>query len=130
LSNEIHLLASPIQKKSIVCYKCGRTGHKSFQCKTEQKINELYSGEPELQKKLQSLLIQDISNEEGYYYSKSSEDSEHESSPIPTPNVLTNKSKKEFLLDLIGQIPDGNLKREYLKTQKYYSRGRGYATQI
>ena len=38
------------QKKPIVCYKCGKTGHKSFQCKMEQKINELLSGEPELQK--------------------------------------------------------------------------------
>ena len=36
------------QKKPIVCYKCGKTGHKAFQCKTEQKINELFSGEPEL----------------------------------------------------------------------------------
>jgi len=36
------------QKKPIMCYKCGKTGHKSFQCKTEQKINELFSGEPEL----------------------------------------------------------------------------------
>ena len=23
------------QKKPVVCYKCGKTGHKSFQCKTE-----------------------------------------------------------------------------------------------
>jgi len=31
--------------------------------------------------------------------------------------VLTTKSQEEFLLDL-GQIPDGNLKREYLKKLK------------
>jgi len=36
------------QKKPIVCYKCGKTGHKAFQCKTEQKINELFFEEPDL----------------------------------------------------------------------------------
>jgi len=35
-------------------------------------------------------------------------DSEYESSPIPTLNVITNKSQKEFLLDIIGQIPYEN----------------------
>jgi len=30
----------------------------------------------------------------------------------------TTKSQKEFLLDLIGQIPDGNLKKEYLEKLK------------
>jgi len=106
------------QKKPIVCYKCGKTGHKSFQCKTEQKINELFSGEPELQKKLHSLLLQDKSEEEDDYYSELSIDFEYEFSPIPTLNVVTNKSQKEFLLDLIGQIPDGNMKREYLERLK------------
>jgi len=33
-------------------------------------------------------------------------------------NVITNKSQKEFLLDLIGQISDGNIKHEYLKKLK------------
>jgi len=36
------------QKKPIVCYKCGKTERKSFQCKKEQKINELFSGDPDL----------------------------------------------------------------------------------
>ena len=92
------------QRNNIVCYKCGKTGHKSFQCKTEQKINELFSGEPELQKKLLSLLIHSKSEDEDDYYSGSSTESEYESSPIPSLNVLTNKSQKEFLLDLIGQF--------------------------
>ena len=60
--------ATKKQKKPIVYFKCGKTGHKSFQRKAEQKINELFSGEPELQKKLHSLLIQDKSKEEGDYY--------------------------------------------------------------
>jgi len=76
LGNKLNLKKK--QKKPIVCYKCGKTGHKSFQCKTEQKINELFSGEPEPQKKLHSLLIQDKSEEEDYYYSESSIDSEYE----------------------------------------------------
>jgi len=97
-----------------VCYKCGKIGHKFFQCKTEQEINELFSEEPELQKKLLSL-IQDKSEVEDDYYSETSTDSEYESSSIPTLNVITNKSQKEFLLDLISQIPDGQMKREYLE---------------
>ena len=32
--------------------------------------------------------------------------------------MLINKSQKEFLLDLISQIPDGNLKKEYLERLK------------
>jgi len=31
------------QNKPIVCYKCGKAGHKSFQCKMEKKINELFA---------------------------------------------------------------------------------------
>jgi len=34
--------------KSDVCYKCGKPGHRAFQCKTKQKINELFSGDPNL----------------------------------------------------------------------------------
>ena len=45
-------------------------------------------------------------------------DLEYESSPIPTLNIITNKSQKEFVLDLIGQIPDGNMKRAYLERLK------------
>jgi len=40
--------ASKPKKKHVVCYKCGKIGHKAFQCKTKQKINELFSGHPEL----------------------------------------------------------------------------------
>jgi len=36
------------QKKPTVCCKCRKAGHKSFQCKAEQKINELFSEELEL----------------------------------------------------------------------------------
>ena len=92
------------QKKPIVCYKCGKIGHESFQCKTEQKLNELFPGDPELKQKLHALLIRNQYEDEDQdsYYSESQSDSEYESSPIPTINVITNKSQKEFLLDLIG----------------------------
>ena len=87
------------QKKPIVCFKCGKPGHKLFQCKTEQKINELFSGDPELKQKLHALLIRNQSDDEhDDYYSKSQSESEYESSPIPTINVITNKSQKEFYL--------------------------------
>jgi len=62
--------------------------------------------------------FQDKSEEEDDYYFESSIESEYESSPIPTLNVITNKSQKEFLLDLIGQILDGNMKRGYLERLK------------
>jgi len=104
------------KKKTIVCYKCGKIGHKAFQCKTEQKINELFFGELELQKKLLALLAEDASDSdrEKGYYSRSSKDSAYESSPIQSLNVITSKPQKEFLLDLIGQISDIDTKREYL----------------
>ena len=60
----------------------------------------------------------DNSEVENNYYSEST-DSDYESSPLPVVNVITTtKSQKEFLLDLIGQIPDGNLKKEYLTKLK------------
>ena len=66
------------KKKPVVCYKCGKVGHKAFQCKTEQKINELFSDDPELQKKLLALLTTNVSefNQDEDYYAESSEDSE------------------------------------------------------
>ena len=105
-------------KKPIVCFKCGKPGHKSFQCKMEQKINELFSENPELKQKIHALLINNQSKEEPDDYYSDSTDSEYESSPIRTINVITNKSQEEFLLDLIRQIPDGTMKKEYLEKLK------------
>ena len=111
------------KKKTIVCYKCGKIGHKAFQYKTKQKINELFFGEPELQKKLLALLTKDAldSDKEEGYNSQSSEDSEYESSPILSLNVITSKPQKEFLLDLIEKTPDIDAKREYLEKVKVLS---------
>jgi len=68
--------------------------------------------------KLLSILIQNTSDNsevENNYYSEST-DSDYESSQLPVVNVITTtKSHKEFLVDVIGQIPDGNLKKEYLE---------------
>ena len=108
-------------KKPIVCYKCGKTGHKAIQCKTEQKIHELFSEDPKLKQKLLSLLITkapDIDHEDEYYAESSNDDSEYESSPIQTINVITSKDQKEFLIELIGQIADADTKREYLQRLK------------
>ena len=79
----------------------------------EQKINELFAEDAQMKSKLLAVLIQeplDQSEEDNDHYSNSTE-SEYESSPLPIINVITNKSQKEFLLDLIGQIPNGDLKK-------------------
>ena len=104
----------------MVCYKCGKTGHKAFKCKTEQKINDLFSGDPEPKQKLLALLTKHASGSEAEddYYAKSSDGFEYESSPIQALNVITSKSPKEFLIELIGQIPDLDTKREYLERLK------------
>ena len=104
--------SSKKQNKPIVCYKCRKVGHKSFQCKMEKKINELFAEDSQLKSKLLILLIQENSDqsdeEHNEYYSdlesQNEKEFDHESSPLPTLNVITNKSQKEFLLDLIGQI--------------------------
>ena len=57
-------------------------------------------------------------DKEEEYYLESSEHSEYESSPILSLNAITSKPQKEFLLDLIGQIPDIDTKREYLEKLK------------
>jgi len=93
----------------------------------EQKINEIFSEDSIMKAKLLSILIQDTTDksvEENDYYSEST-NSEYESSLLPVVIVITTtKSQKEFLLDLIGQIPDGNLKKEYLEKLKQIIIGR------
>ena len=59
-----------------------------------------------------------MSGLEEEYYLDSYEDFEYESSPILSLNVITNKSKKELLLDLIRQILDIGAKKEYLEQLK------------
>jgi len=39
------------QTKSIVCYKCGKVGHKSYQCKLKKKMNELFADDSQMQSK-------------------------------------------------------------------------------
>ena len=79
------------------CYKCGKLGHKGFQSKTEQKINELFAYQPELQKKLIVVLAQNSSDFDtsiDYYQSSEYDDSEYESSSIKAINVITNRNQK------------------------------------
>ena len=67
-----------------------------------------------------AILIKDASGSEVQedYYASDSDDFEYESSPIHIINVITSKPKKEFLLKLIGQIPNLDTKREYLERLK------------
>ena len=70
-------------KKPIVCFKCGKPGHKAFQCKLEQKINEIFSGDPELKNKIHALLINPSEEEPDHYYSESTESCLLYTSPSP-----------------------------------------------
>jgi len=84
----------------------------------KQKINKLFADDSQMQSKLLTLLLHDTSDKSDdnmNYYSNSQDDSDCESSPLRTVNMITSKNQKEFLLDLIGQIPDGDLKKEYLQ---------------
>jgi len=38
------------KEKKVVCYECGKPDHKSFECKTEKIINELFTEQPDLKK--------------------------------------------------------------------------------
>ena len=41
-SKPVYSKKKKVKKKLVVCYKCGKQGYTAFQCKTEQKINELF----------------------------------------------------------------------------------------
>ena len=60
-----------------------------------------------------SLLIQEALGSDEDYYAEESDDSEYESSPLQALNVISSKPQKEFLIDLRGQIPDLDAKRDY-----------------
>lgn len=99
----------------IVCYKCGRIGHKANQCYNKEKVNELFADNPDLQSKLLSLLLYETSSndkeEDGFIHQLDNSDND---SPNSVCVITSNKDQKEFLFDLIGKIPDPDLQREYL----------------
>ena len=65
-------------------------------------------------------MTKETSDTEEDYYLESSEESKYVSSLIfqKSFNVITNKSQKEFLIDLIGKISDPETKKEYLENLK------------
>ena len=60
------------------------------------------------------LLPQEALESDEDYYAEESEESDYESSPLQALNAITSKPQKAFLIDLIGQIPDLDVKRDYL----------------
>ena len=85
--------------KQIGCYKCGKPGHKAFQCKTEKWINELFAYQPELKKKLLAVIAQnfvDTNDNVHYYRNTKEEESDYNTSPIKAINVT--KIEKNFYL--------------------------------
>ena len=75
--------------KPVICYKCGKPDHRAFQCKAEQKINELFSGDLDLKQKLLALLTQEALESDDDYYAEESEESDYKSSPLQALNVIT-----------------------------------------
>ena len=75
-------------------------------------------GDPDLKQKLLALLTQEALESDEDYYAKESEESDYECSPLQPLNVITSKPQKEFLMHLIGQISDLDVKRDYLERLK------------
>jgi len=130
---------TPIKKtdNTNTCYKCGKLGHYAKNCKVKKKLNEICAEHPDIQEKLIALFeLKDTPNQsENSSSSSDYEDNtinelESDSSEYSSGNessrlcykcinvITTNNSEKEFLLDLIEQIQDTALRKEYLQKLK------------
>ncbi|KAK9665587.1 hypothetical protein RND81_14G121500 [Saponaria officinalis] len=107
------------QNKEIICFKCGKPGHKADKCFTKNKINELFQDNPEMCQKLSKLFLNSSSseaesNDEINIIQESSDDESYDSassSPILMVNVISDKDDKTFLFDLIDKVDDPDIKR-------------------
>lgn len=116
-----------VDDTTIICYKCGKPGHKANKCNFKKKINEIFSDNPDLQNKLLNLfqLSQNSSSESEdneinqlCYDSDNSTSSDNSSVQFCTQNicVLSNSDKeKELILDIVDKINDPLIKEQYLK---------------
>ncbi|KAK9734444.1 hypothetical protein RND81_04G140200 [Saponaria officinalis] len=110
------------QNKEIICFKCGKPGHKADKCFTKKKINELFQDNPEMCQKLSKLFLKSSSseaesNDEINIIQESSDDESYDSassSPILMVNVISDKDDKTFLFDLIDKVDDPDIKRDAL----------------
>ncbi|KAK9743362.1 hypothetical protein RND81_03G234300 [Saponaria officinalis] len=110
------------QNKEIICFKCGKPGHKADRCFTKKKINELFKDNPEMCKKISKLFLKSSSseaecNDEMNIIQDSSDNESYDSassSPILTVNVISDKDDKTFLFDLIDKVDDPDIKRDVL----------------
>ncbi|KAK9697127.1 hypothetical protein RND81_08G016600 [Saponaria officinalis] len=107
--------------KEIICFKCGKPGHKADKCFTKKKINELFQDNPEMCQKLSKLFLksssEEESNDEINIIQESSEEESYDSassSPILMVNVISDKDDKTFLFDLIDKVEDPDIKRNAL----------------
>ncbi|KAK9756670.1 hypothetical protein RND81_01G113700 [Saponaria officinalis] len=52
------------QNKEIICFKCGKPGHKADRCFTKKKINKLFQDNPDMCQKISKLFLNSSSSEE------------------------------------------------------------------
>ncbi|KAK9747931.1 hypothetical protein RND81_02G024400 [Saponaria officinalis] len=109
------------QNKEIICFKCGKPGHKADKCFTKKKINELFQDNPDMCQNLSKLFLKSSSDEESNddinIIQESSDDESYDSassSPILRVNVISDEDDKTFLFDLIDKVDDPDIKRDAL----------------
>ncbi|KAK9739978.1 hypothetical protein RND81_03G001700 [Saponaria officinalis] len=84
----------------IICFKCGKPGHKADKCFTKKKINELFQDNPEMCQKLSKLFLKSSSseaesNDEIKIIQESSDDESYDSASS-SPILMNTPFQKQF----------------------------------
>ena len=131
-SLDIDDIAKPLVKTSYsnklelsdtnTCSKCGKLGHYAKICKFKHNLNKICAEHSDIQNKLITLFeFKDMPEQSSSFYisNKGVKDSSNDLPDNKCINVITtNNNENEFLLELIEQIQDKELKTEYLQKLK------------